>query len=183
MCDEYKPTARDVDAAKIYMEQDKIKEECSRLEKDYPQNSSTVIDTEGLYKYYFKSPDEPGHLSWRSPICHQERRDLRARLVPHIQCHSESRPAKIRCLRRRLRDGRSPQLFAEEHWASRLFCAHSTFTKGPLYTDYHVVEYAPEKLMLPNAFIAAQQVLYKEKMLNDCLTLSVNQLLRHRFFV
>ena len=37
--------------------------------------------------------------------------------------------------------------------------------------------------MLPNAFIAAQQVLYKETMLNDCLTLSVNQLLRHRFLV
>ena len=61
--------------------------------------------------------------------------------------------------------------------------APATFTTGPLYTDYQVVEYAPEKLMLPNAFIAAQQVLYQETMLNDCLTLSVNQLLRHRFFV
>ena len=61
--------------------------------------------------------------------------------------------------------------------------APATFTTGPLYTDYQVVEYAPEKLMLPNAFIAAQQVLYQETMLNDCLTFAVNQLLRHRFFV
>ena len=64
LCEEYKDTARAVDAVNIYMEQDKIKEECSKLEKEYPQNSSTVIDTVGLYKLYFKSPDGKGHL-WK----------------------------------------------------------------------------------------------------------------------
>ena len=58
-----------------------------------------------------------------------------------------------------------------------------SFTKGFLYSDYQVIEYKPEDLMDPTKFIAAQQVLYSETMLNDCLTLSVNQLLRHRFFV
>lgn len=58
-----------------------------------------------------------------------------------------------------------------------------SFTKGFLYSDYHIIEYKPEDLMDPTKFIAAQQVLYSETMLNDCLTLSVNQLLRHRFFV
>ena len=36
MCDEYKPTARDFDAAKIYMEQDKIKEECLKAGERVP---------------------------------------------------------------------------------------------------------------------------------------------------
>ena len=59
----------------------------------------------------------------------------------------------------------------------------TSFTKGFLYSDYQVIEYKPEDLMDPTKFIAAQQVLYSETMLNDCLILSVNQLLRHRFFV
>ena len=59
----------------------------------------------------------------------------------------------------------------------------TSFTKGFLYSDYQVIEYKPEDLMHPEKFIAAQQVLLKETMLNDCLTLAVNQLLRHRFFV
>ena len=58
-----------------------------------------------------------------------------------------------------------------------------SFTKGFLYSDYQVIEYKPEDLMDPTKFIAAQQVLYSETMLNDCLILAVNQLLRHRFFV
>ena len=59
----------------------------------------------------------------------------------------------------------------------------TSFTKGFLYSDYQVIEYKPEDLMDPTKFIAAQQVLLKETMLNDCLTLAVNQVLRHRFFV
>ena len=58
-----------------------------------------------------------------------------------------------------------------------------SFTKGFLYSDYQVIEYKPEDLMDPTKFIAAQQVLYSETMLNDCLILAVNQLLCHRFFV
>ena len=58
-----------------------------------------------------------------------------------------------------------------------------SFTKGFLYSDYQVIEYKPEDLMDPTKFIAAQQLLLKETMLNDCLILAVNQLLRHRFFV
>lgn len=49
-----------------------------------------------------------------------------------------------------------------------------SFTKGFLYSDYQVIEYKPEDLMRPDRFIAAQQVLYSETMLNDCLTLAVN---------
>jgi hypothetical protein len=37
--------------------------------------------------------------------------------------------------------------------------------------------------MIPNEFIAAQQVKYRETGFNDCLTYSVNQTLRCRFFV
>ena len=59
----------------------------------------------------------------------------------------------------------------------------TSFTKGFLYSDYQVIEYKPKDLMHPEKFIAAQQVLLKETMLNDCLTLDVNKLLRHRFFV
>ena len=45
------------------------------------------------------------------------------------------------------------------------------------------MEYAPEKLMIPNAFIAAQQVNFEATMKNDCLTFNINQLLRQHFFV
>ena len=59
----------------------------------------------------------------------------------------------------------------------------ATFTTGYLYDDYQIEEYAPEKLMIPNAFIAAQQVNFEATMKNDCLTFNINQLLRHYFFV
>lgn len=59
----------------------------------------------------------------------------------------------------------------------------ASFTTGFLYSEYQVIEYCPDKLMLPNMCIPVQQVTYDETMLNDCLTLSVNQLLRHQFFV
>lgn len=58
----------------------------------------------------------------------------------------------------------------------------ASFTTGFLYSEYQVIEYCPDKLMQPNMCVPAQQVTYTETMLNDCLTLSVNQLLRHRFF-
>jgi len=57
-----------------------------------------------------------------------------------------------------------------------------TFISGKLYKNYNVVEYEPDKLMIGNNFIPAQQVLFEETMLNDCLAFNVNQLLRHRFF-
>ena len=37
--------------------------------------------------------------------------------------------------------------------------------------------------MIPNNFIAAQQVNFEATMKNDCLTFNINQLLRHHFFV
>jgi hypothetical protein len=37
--------------------------------------------------------------------------------------------------------------------------------------------------MIPNNFIAAQQVNFEATMKNDCLTFNINQLLRHYFFV
>jgi hypothetical protein len=37
--------------------------------------------------------------------------------------------------------------------------------------------------MIPNDFIAAQQVNFEATMKNDCLTFNINQLLRHHFFV
>ena len=37
--------------------------------------------------------------------------------------------------------------------------------------------------MIPNAFIAAQQVNFEATMKNDCLTFNINQLLRQHFFV
>ena len=49
-----------------------------------------------------------------------------------------------------------------------------SFTTGFLYSDYQIIEYRPEKLLIPNHFIPAQQVRFDETMLNDCLTLSVN---------
>ena len=58
----------------------------------------------------------------------------------------------------------------------------ASFTTGYLYSDYQVVEYRPEKLMKKNQCIAAQQVSFDETMLNDCTSLSVNQLLRFPFF-
>ena len=57
-----------------------------------------------------------------------------------------------------------------------------TFISGNLYKNYNVVEYEPDNLMIRNNFIPAQQVLFKETMLNDCLTFNVNQLVRHKFF-
>ena len=60
----------------------------------------------------------------------------------------------------------------------------STFVSGYLYEEHKVdPEYKPEKLLIKNHFIPAQPVLYSETMMNDCLTLAVNQLLRHRFFI
>lgn len=61
--------------------------------------------------------------------------------------------------------------------------APASFTTGFIYTHYRTVEYVPDKLMLPNMVVPAVPVNYEETMLNDCLTLSVNQLLRHQFFV
>jgi len=58
----------------------------------------------------------------------------------------------------------------------------STFTTGPIYKKYHIVEYAPEKLMIKNSFVPAHPIKFEETKLNDCLTLAVNQLVRHRFF-
>lgn len=37
--------------------------------------------------------------------------------------------------------------------------------------------------MIPNEFIAAQQVKFRETGFNDCLTYAVNQAVRYRFFV
>lgn len=59
----------------------------------------------------------------------------------------------------------------------------STFTTGFLYSDFQIVSYAPEKLLIPNEFIAAQQMKFKETGFNDCLSYSVNQLVRYRFFI
>lgn len=58
----------------------------------------------------------------------------------------------------------------------------STFTTGPIYKNYFVVEYEPERLMIKNSFVPAHPITFDETKLNDCLTLAVNQLVRHRLF-
>ena len=50
----------------------------------------------------------------------------------------------------------------------------ATFTTGYLYEDYQIDEYEPDKLMIPNAFIPAQQVNFEDTMKNDCLTFNIN---------
>ena len=58
----------------------------------------------------------------------------------------------------------------------------STFTTGYLYSNYEITEYAPEKVMMKNEYIAAQEVKTSDTLFNDCLTLGVNQTLRYPFF-
>ena len=50
----------------------------------------------------------------------------------------------------------------------------STFTTGYLYSNYEITEYAPEKVVMKNEYIAAQEVKTSDTLFNDCLTLGVN---------
>jgi hypothetical protein len=57
------------------------------------------------------------------------------------------------------------------------------YTKGFLYTDAMILEYSPKKLLLPNTYIPVHPVTFTDTIWNDCLTLAVNMLLRHQFFI
>ena len=81
--------------------------------------------------------------------------------------------------------GHSPHMMTREKTQKRKeeqINHPSTFTTGFLYSHYQIIEYDPSKVMNKNEFIPAQTVNYIDTGLNDCLTLSVNQLLRFYFF-
>lgn len=57
------------------------------------------------------------------------------------------------------------------------------FTQGLLYPDRMTPEYAPDQLLQANQVVAPNQLTNEETMVNDCLTRSVNQAVRHELFI